>query len=70
MRLDKFLADCGVGTRSEIKKLIKGGFITVSGKDKLKPEMQIDEAADEVYAYGKRLVYNNFSYFFSSRAIP
>lgn len=62
LRLDKFLADCGVGTRSEIKKLIKGGFITVSGKDKLKPEMQIDEAADEVYAYGKRLVYKKYIY--------
>lgn len=31
MRLDKFLADMGVGTRSEVKKLIKGGRVCVGG---------------------------------------
>lgn len=29
MRLDKYLADMGVGTRSEVKKLIKGGCVKV-----------------------------------------
>lgn len=30
MRLDKYLADMGVGTRSEVKKLMKKGLVTVN----------------------------------------
>lgn len=62
MRLDKFLADCGMGTRSEIKKLIKNGFISVKGTEKLKPETFVDENKSEVYAFGKKLVYKKYIY--------
>lgn len=31
-RLDKFLCDCGVGTRSQVKQILKAGRITVDGK--------------------------------------
>ena len=31
MRLDKFLADMGLGTRSEVKKDIRKGLILVNG---------------------------------------
>ena len=43
-RLDKFLCDCGIGTRSQVKAILKTGRITVNGatmKDgswKLNPE--------------------------------
>lgn len=30
-RLDKFLCDCGVGTRSQVKMLLKSGVVTVNG---------------------------------------
>lgn len=45
-RLDKFLCDCGAGTRSQVKILLKAGRVTVDGtavKDgsvKLDPEKQ------------------------------
>ena len=32
MRLDKYLADMGVGTRSEVKSLIRKGVVTINGK--------------------------------------
>ena len=44
VRLDKYLCDCGVGTRSQVKALLKSGRVTVNGmpvKDgslKLDPE--------------------------------
>ena len=38
LRLDKYLAEIGVGTRSEVKKLIKAKQITVNGVPALKPE--------------------------------
>ena len=31
MRLDKYLSDMGIGTRSEIKKSIRSGLVTVDG---------------------------------------
>ena len=46
VRLDKFLCDCGVGTRSEVKNILKAGRVTVDGhpeKDngrKINPETQ------------------------------
>ena len=45
-RLDKFLCDCGVGTRSEVKNIIKAGRVTIDGKPekdngrKLDPDKQ------------------------------
>ena len=30
-RLDKFLCDCGVGTRSQVKAILKSGAVTVDG---------------------------------------
>ena len=31
-RLDKFLCDCGVGTRSQVKQLLKTGRVTLDGR--------------------------------------
>ncbi len=62
MRLDKFLADCGLGTRTEIKKLIKSGSIRVTGHDSLRPELKIDENKDEVFAFGERIIYKKHIY--------
>ncbi|MBR5316998.1 MAG: 16S rRNA pseudouridine(516) synthase, partial [Lachnospiraceae bacterium] len=31
MRLDKFLTELGIGTRSEVKKILKTGQVTVNG---------------------------------------
>ena len=62
MRLDKFLADCGLGTRTEIKKLIKSGSIRVTGHDNLRPELKIDENKDEVFAFGEKIIYKKHIY--------
>ena len=46
-RLDKFLCDCGVGTRSQVKAILKSGAVTVDGvteRDngrKIDPQTQI-----------------------------
>ena len=62
MRLDKFLADSGKGTRSEIKKLIKDGFVTVKGMSNLKPETKIDENKDDVFLFDKKVAYKKYVY--------
>ena len=42
MRLDKFLTEMGLGTRSEVKKLLKTKQITVNGEVVTKPETKVE----------------------------
>ncbi len=42
IRLDKYLADMGAGTRSEIKKSIRAGRTAVNGAVTKRPETRID----------------------------
>ena len=53
VRLDKFLADAGIGTRSEVKNIIKKKAVTVNGVIAAKPEMKVYTEADEVAVNGK-----------------
>ena len=62
MRLDKYLADCGAGSRTEIKKLIRSGKVTVAGMAKVAPETQIEPETAEVSLQGERVVYRKFIY--------
>lgn len=41
-RLDKFLCDCGVGTRSQVKVIIKSGRVTIDGKPEKDSSRKID----------------------------
>lgn len=63
MRLDKFLADCGAGTRSEIKKLIKRGMVEVEGMDAaaLKPDTKVSSES-RVFLGGEELEYREHIY--------
>ncbi len=62
MRLDKFLSECGYGTRSEVKKLIKLGRVTLDNGLPLRPESHIDEASAHVFVDGKAVVYRKYIY--------
>ncbi len=62
MRVDKFLSDAGIGTRTEIKKLIKAGAVSVTGRDKIRPEDHIDPETDEVLFCGKPVSYQKYVY--------
>ena len=46
MRLDKFLADAGMGTRTELKAMIRQGRVTVDGVTAKKPEQKVEEQQD------------------------
>lgn len=42
MRLDKYLAEMGAGTRQEVKKYIRKGRVTVDGETEKAPECKVD----------------------------
>lgn len=63
LRIDKYLADCGIGTRSEVKQYIKKKQILVNGDVIAKPDIKIDENKDEVYFQGKKVVYEKYVYY-------
>lgn len=63
MRLDKFLCELGIGTRSEVKSYLKKGMVTVNGETIKKPEMKILENEDRVCFQGRELIYEAVQYF-------
>lgn len=63
LRIDKYLADCGIGTRSEAKKYIKAKQITVNGEVISKPEVKIDENTDLVCFKGNPISYEKYVYY-------
>ncbi len=62
MRIDKFLCDCGVGTRKEVKALLKGGSVCVNGKCVKDAALHVNEAEDSVTVAGRALSYQKYIY--------
>ena len=54
-RLDKFLCDSGVGTRSQVKAILKAGRVTVDGAVERDNSKKIDPQAQTVCCDGERL---------------
>lgn len=62
MRLDKFLANSGIGTRKEVKIILKKGKIKVNEKIVKDAKMQVDEIKDDVKLEGEKITYKPFVY--------
>ena len=67
MRLDKFLVACAVGSRTEVKNLLKAGRVTVNGKKEKSAKLQIDEVIDEIRFDGQKLDYEEFVYYMMNK---
>lgn len=63
IRLDKYLAEMGAGTRSEVKKYIRQGSVTVDGVTVKKPEEKVNELTQKVCVNGKQIGYEKFEYY-------
>ena len=62
IRLDKYLCDLNIGSRSEIKEYIRKKLITVDGVIASDPGMRISEDSDVTYK-GEPLIYKKFRYY-------
>ena len=63
MRLDKFLCDRNLGTRSQVKKDIKAGLVLVNNSRVLQPERQIEEERDLICYKGQLCTYEKYVYY-------
>ena len=62
MRLDKFLADMGVGSRSDLKKAIRKSLVTVNGEVEKDPGAQVS-AEDRIFFDGAEIRYAEQQYY-------
>ena len=63
MRLDKFLTEMGLGTRSEVKKILKTKQITVNGEVVTKPETKVAPENDQISYKGEPVTYCEYEYY-------
>lgn len=63
IRLDKFLSEMSGWTRSEVKKIVRTGSVTVDGNEVKKPETKIDEKLSIVRVDGRQIKYNKYEYY-------
>ena len=61
MRLDKYLADMKIGTRSQVKEIVKKGRIKVNNEVIKKSDYKIKES-DNVYIDGNKVEYLEYEY--------
>jgi len=63
LRVDKYLADMGIGTRSDIKLWIRKGRVKVNGEVCKKPEAKIIIDRDEILFDDSKVDYSKYLYF-------
>lgn len=67
MRLDKFLVECGIGSRKEVKDIISNRGITVNDEIVISPKLNIDVINDIVKLNDKILSYKEFRYYIMNK---
>lgn len=63
LRLDKYLADLGKGTRSQIRDMVRGGRVKVNGETAKKPEQKVKVPGDAVTLDGMPVAYVEMEYY-------
>jgi len=62
IRLDKLLSNAGYGSRSEIKRILKEGIVTVDGEEACRPEMKVDPDTQDVQFDGNPVFSSHTAY--------
>lgn len=63
IRLDKYLADMGAGTRQEVKRKIRKGLVSINHEPVKSPEFKIREGEDLVLLEGQEISYVTYEYY-------
>ena len=57
MRLDKCLGACGLGSRKELRALVRAGHVTVNGQRAQSESQPVDPEADDIQVDGLAIAY-------------
>lgn len=63
IRLDKYLADMQVGTRSQVKEYIRKGRITVNDLKVKASDLKVNSDTDVIFFDGHNIAYEEFEYY-------
>ena len=63
IRLDKYLADTGFGTRNEVRALVRSGVVTVNGERCKDSSMKVNTDSDSISVGGQQLSYSEYEYY-------
>lgn len=69
MRLDKFLCEMNIGTRSQVKAYIRQGLVSVNGIPSKNADMKINEDVDQVTFREQLLQYRKYSYYMLNKPV-
>lgn len=67
MRIDKCLANSGVGTRQEVKKILKAGLVRVDGIVVKDGKTQVNPDKVAISVNGEEITYKEFVYFMMNK---
>ncbi len=62
MRLDRYLANMGCGSRTEVRKLVRSGNVTVNEQSVKDESFQINPGVDVVVCWGAEVAYREHIY--------
>lgn len=63
IRLDKYLADMQIGTRSLVKDYIRNGRISVNNKIVMSPNVKVNTESDTILFDGHTISYEEYEYY-------
>ena len=67
IRLDKYMCDLGIGSRSEVKNWIRKGMVIVDGEVAGKPEQKLDEQTAVLTFQGQEYSYVRHVYYMMNK---
>lgn len=62
MRIDKFLSNCGIGSRNDVKKYLKQKKVCIDGNIETKSDIKIDTDKNQIFFNGKKIEYKKYTY--------
>ncbi|TCK98276.1 16S rRNA pseudouridine516 synthase [Natranaerovirga hydrolytica] len=63
LRLDKFLANMGIGTRTEVKQYIRKGLVSINNETVKKADCKVNTETDTVCYNNQVVSYVNYEYY-------
>lgn len=69
MRVDKFLHAMRIGTRTQVRRLIKDGHITANGEPVISGKQQINPGSDTVFLDDVQVRYQQYFYYVMNKPV-